>query len=171
MRLAAALHLQPVNVDERAKRPQSHVAAGQPKGCSLAPSLVLVQRLSVFTSKAATNSREMQGLMFNRLRSGVGCAIFLVFKLRAVLLQGELGTPCNPVVDLCTASIIVVMHHTLNVLQHFTAVCRIANLPSESDAGHEVIDNNGSFETVRSEASANQSMHVAPLPMNLVCLK
>ena len=62
MRFPAGLHFQPVNVHERAKRSQSHVGAGQPKGCSLAPSLVLMQRLSMVTSKTATNSREMQGL-------------------------------------------------------------------------------------------------------------
>ena len=78
---------------KRAKRLQNHVGASQPKGCSLAPSLVLAQHLPTVTSKATTNPRETQGLMFNRLRSGVGRSVFLVFEPRAVLLQGELGTP------------------------------------------------------------------------------
>ena len=80
----------------------------QSKDCSLAPSLVMMQRLSMVTSKTATNSREMQGLMFNRLRSGVGRAIFLVFELRAFLKVNLLPATLS----CCTASIIVVVHVT-----------------------------------------------------------
>ena len=80
------------------------LGAGQPKGWSLASSLVLVQHLSIIASKATTNPREMQGLMFKRLSSGLGRSIFLVFELCAVLPQSDCGILHNTAVHLYIVS-------------------------------------------------------------------